>query len=182
MSLNKAGNKLKLDLHTHPGEAEQSLSPTVDMVGRIVAIAKERGLDGIAVTEHNGKEYSYKIKAIVDQYFNGELLVIPGWERSGWPLEVVELYLPDGAMFKFLAHPGVPRQLGKFDFLADFHGIEIDNSMHQRFIDKKKVRELAQQYDLLLLSNSDAHTLEAIGCYYNEVSLEELSARARRRS
>lgn len=180
--MNKAGNKLKLDLHTHPGEAEHSLSPTVDMVGRIVAIAKERGLDGIAVTEHQGKEYGYKVKAIVDQYFSGELLVIPGWERSGWPLEVVELYLPDGAVFKYWAHPGVPRQLGKFDFLADFHGIEIDNPMHQRHIDKNKVRDLARQYDLLLLSNSDAHTLEDIGRYYNEISLEELSVWARRRS
>jgi len=180
--LNKAGNKLKLDLHTHPGETGNSLPPTVDMVGRIVAIAKERGLDGIAVTEHYGKDYSYKVKAIVDQYFAGELLVIPGWERSGWPLEVVELYLPDGALFKYLAHPGFPCQLGKFDFLANFHGIEIDNEQHNWHIDKKKVRELAQQYDLLLLSNSDAHTLEGIGCYYNEISLEELSARARRRS
>ena len=179
--MDKAGNKLKLDLHTHPGESENVASPTVDMVGRIVAVAKERGLDGIAVTEHNGKDFSYKVKAIVDQYFPGELLIIPGWERSGWPLEVVELYLPDGVLFKYLAHPGFPCQLGKFDFLADFHGIEIDNDQHKRHIDKNKVRELAQQYDLLLLSNSDAHTLEAIGCNYNEVSLEELSARARRR-
>jgi hypothetical protein len=70
--LNKTSNKLNLDLHTYPGEAEHYLSPT--------------------------------------------------------------------------AHPGAPRQLGKFGFLDDFYA------------------------------------LGDIGRYYDEITLEDLSGWARRRS
>ncbi len=177
----KKGAKLKLDLHVHPGELNDYVDPTVELVGDIVARARERGLDGIAVTEHNGKDYAYKFKAIADEHFASELLVIPGWERRAFPSSIVELYLPDGALFKFWAHPGFPYKVGKFDFLANFHGIEIDNEQHQRDIDKDIVRELAHKYDLLILSNSDAHIIDKIGYNFNELSLEELSDRARRR-
>lgn len=35
-----------------------------------------------------------------------------------------------------------------------------------------------KDYDLLLLKNSDAHSIEWIGRCYNEISLEDLIARA----
>jgi PHP family Zn ribbon phosphoesterase len=38
---------------------------------------------------------------------------------------------------------------------------------------------LAEEYDLLLLSNSDAHSIDTIGRYYTEIDIEELIARAR---
>jgi PHP family Zn ribbon phosphoesterase len=42
------------------------------------------------------------------------------------------------------------------------------------------IRELAEKHDLLLLTNSDAHSLADIGTYHNEIDIEVLCARARK--
>lgn len=176
------GRQLKLDLHTHCGEALNFATPDVEVVRRIVEMAKSRGLDGIAITEHDNKDYGDRVKAVVDQHFAGELLIIPGCEHSGWPRDIVELYLPDGAVFRFWAHPGYPATVSRSDNLANLHGIEIANGLHDADIDKNTVREMSLKHGLLLLTDSDAHDLKDIGRYYNEVSLEDLSLRARKRS
>jgi histidinol phosphatase-like PHP family hydrolase len=59
------------------------------------------------------------------------------------------------------------------------HGIELRNPLHDDEMEEGKIRELAEKYDLLLLTNSDAHFLDDIGKYYNEIDIEELCARAR---
>ena len=170
--------RLKLDLHTHVFEATGFRRATPEIVEKLVERIKLKGLDGIAVTEHNDKFYGFQVKELVDRLFPGEVLIIPGQEISIWPVQIVELYLPDNVTFRFLAHPGYPGDfMSKIDSL---HGIEIDNPLHDWHINKEKVKAAAEQYDLLLLRNSDAHSLYDIGEYYNEVSLEELCNRARR--
>lgn len=163
-----------MDLHTHCCEATLFRDPNEDIVGRIIAQIKVRGLDGIAITEHWDKEYGFKVKRIVERSFNGEVLIIPGQEIDiRWHQEV-ELYLPNGATFRFLAHPGYPTIS---DAIENIQGIEIENALH--YIDKERVMALAEEYDLLLLSNSDAHSIDTIGRYYTEIDIEELIARAR---
>lgn len=169
--------KLKIDLHTHCYEATGYLAPTLDIVRRIVKTVKERNLDGIAITEHVDKLYGYQVKNIVEKQFDSEILIIPGQELNIWPVQVVELYLPEDVTFRFLAHPGYPGEYTE-DF-AGLHGIEIDNPLHNWHINKEKVRAQADKYGLYLLSNSDAHFLDDIGRSYNEVSLEDLMAMAR---
>ena len=44
---------------------------------------------------------------------------------------------------------------------------------------EEMIRQLAGKHDLMLLTNSDAHSLSEIGSLYNELDLEELAARAR---
>ena len=66
-----------------------------------------------------------------------------------------------------LSHSEIARLLNS---CSDIHSFEIDEA---------KVREVAATHGLLLLSNSDAHYVSSIGRYYNEISLEELYARAR---
>lgn len=168
--------KLKLDLHTHCYEATGYRHPTLDIVKQIVDQVKWRGLDGIAITEHWDKDYGFKVKEVVEQSFGNEVLIIPGREIDIKGRQEVELYLPNGSTFRFLAHPGYPSPTTSY-VIEDVHGIEIENGLH--FIDKKRVRGLAEKYDLLLLKNSDAHFVAHIGQYYNELSLEELYARAR---
>lgn len=172
--------KLKLDLHTHCLEATCTTPPTLKSVERVVEAVKTKGLDGIAVTEHCDRTYGFLVKDIVDRHFPGQLLIIPGQEVNVWPLQVVELYLPEGDVFRFVAHPGYP---GEFTEVKDgLHGVEIENPLHNWHIKKDKIMELAQAHDLLLLSNSDAHFLDDIGAAYTEISLEELTLRARRAS
>ncbi len=169
--------KLKLDLHTHCYEATGFRPPTLEIVKQIIDQIKARGLDGIAITEHWDKYYGLKVKEIVEQFFNNEVLIIPGQEINiGGRQEEVELYLPNGSTFRFLAHPGYPTSSY---IIENVQGIEIENGLHNWHIDKERVRVLAGEHDLLLLRNSDAHSVERIGQYYNEISLEELYARAK---
>ena len=169
---------MKLDLHTHCLEATRNAPPSLEIAGEIVARIKARGLDGIAITEHHNSEYGFKVKEIIERHFNGEVLIIPGKEillKGGE--EMVELYLPNNFTFRFWVHP---RNINDpFPEIDNIQGIEIENGMHNWHIDKEKVRGVAEKYNLLLLSNSDAHWLDDIGLYYNEIELEELCARAR---
>jgi len=149
--------------------------PTIETVEKIVNMVKARGLDGIAITEHGENDYGFRAKEIADHYFPGEILLIPGQEvMTHDGQEVVELFLPDGSIFKFLSHPESP-----FRVSNDLGGIEIDNLMHNQYINKKAVQAAAEKYGLLLLRNSDAHILSHIGTFYNELTLEELIRHAR---
>jgi len=113
---------------------------------------------------------------IVAEHFNNEVIIIPGREIDvAWHQEV-ELYLPNGGIFRFLVHPDYPTPLKLDGDLSHLQGIEVENALHP--IDKEKVVALAEKYDLLLLRNSDAHYLNNIGELYNKISLEELYARA----
>ena len=167
--------KLKLDLHTHLFEATRFSEVGERMIGLIIAKIKEMGLNGIAVTEHHNPDYGYKVKEIVERAFENEVLIIPGREIYQWPVEIVELFLPNQATFRFIAHPGYP---GDFTAVEDVHGIEVENALHDWHIIKHKVREMAAKHDLLLLGNSDAHEIRDIGAHYTEISLKELCDRA----
>ncbi len=173
--------RLKLDLHTHCGEGTSYDDPTIDSVGEIVAAIRSKGLDGIGVTEHYNKVYGFKVKAIVDRHFSGEVLIIPGSEVDYRRLHVVELYLPGDLTFRFVAHPGHPG-VADLSLLVDdsIHGIELRNPAHDYEMDEAAIRSAARQHDLLLLQNSDAHYLNDIGRYCNEIKIEQLRARAGR--
>ena len=169
--------KLKLDLHTHCFEATGYRPATLEIVKRIIDQIKARGLDGIAITEHWDKNYGFKVKEIVEQFFDNEVLIIPGQEIDvGGLQQDVELYLPNGSTFRFLAHPGYPTSSYS---IYNVQGIEIDNGLHNWRIDKERARAMAEEHGLLLLRNSDAHSVDRIGQHYNEISLEELYARAK---
>ena len=176
----RQGEMLKLDLHTHCMEATGMVAyPSIDLVRKIVERVNNRGLDGIAITEHDDRNYGYRVKKIVDENFESRVLIIPGREitvkEMGWA-EMVELFLPNGSIFRFLPHPSYPYP-GDDGFEYDMNllqGIEIGNALHDRQINKKKVKEISKKYNLVLLKNSDAHTLEEIGSFHNEISLEEL--------
>ena len=152
-----------------------------------MAAVKRRGLDGIAVTEHYTNYYGHKVKEIVDAQFDNKIVIIPGQEvartlsgRELGVIHVVELYLPDDLIFRFIAHPGHPYVKDLSQYIDDgIHGIEIKNPLHDGDgLSEKQIEELAEKYGLILLTNSDAHRLEDIGTYHNEIEVDELCARA----
>jgi histidinol phosphatase-like PHP family hydrolase len=178
--VSKGNRRLKLDLHTHCGEATSLYTPTVDIVKQIVAAARGKGLDGIAVTEHNNRAYGYKVKQIVEQQLQEDILIIPGQEIDRGPLHIVVLYLPGETTLRFVAHPGYPPVKDLAAEIDDsIHGLEIRNPTHDDEIDEALVTRIAHERGLLLLKNSDAHFLSDIGKYYTEIELDELCARAR---
>ena len=171
---------MKLDLHTHCSEATSRYTPTVDIVEEIIAAVKAGGLDGIGITEHYNRAYGYKVKEIVDQHFNGEIVVIPGQEIDKGSLHVVVLYLSDDVVFRFIGHPGYPPVADLASGIdQSIHGLELRNPLHDDEMDEGMIRRLAEEHHLLLLSNSDAHFLSDIGKYYTEIEVAELCARAR---
>lgn len=169
---------MRLDLHTHCGEGINRSPPTEETVREIVLALRSRGLDGIGITEHYNSAWGFSVKQMVDRLFPGEILVLPGKETDKGRLHVVELYLPLDLTFRFVAHPGHPRADFASEIDSSIHGIELHNPFHDGEMDEMAIREVARRHDLLLLQNSDAHYVSDIGRYFNEISVEELCARA----
>lgn len=179
--------KLKLDLHTHCHEATGLRPLGVEVVGRIIAQVKSRGMDGLAVTDHWDPDYGFQVKEIVEKEFDNEIIVIPGQELYVGMRHIAELYL-DGnegkKVFRILAHPGspyhpaIPECFPHPSTLDNIQGIEIENGMNGDCINKELVQQIAEQYNLLILRNSDAHYLHRVGEFYNEIELDELYSRA----
>jgi len=115
------------------------------------------------------------------------VVIIPGQEIDKVFLgiekgmfHIVELYLQEDIVFRFIAHPGHPRVKNLEAHIdGSIHGIELKNPQHLDEMDEKEIRRLAEKHNLLLLTNSDAHALSEIGTFHNEICLEELCARAR---
>lgn len=169
---------MKLDLHTHCYEASGYQPATPSSVERIVERVRAAGLDGIAVTDHHNPHYGRRVRDIVAEHFDNAILIIPGAEIVVGDDEVVELYVDEGRVFRFLAHPGY-RYRGRFPSdISGLQGVEIDNDLHNWHIDKPLVRAFAEQHGLMLMRNSDAHDLSRIGMFYNEVDPADLLALA----
>ena len=175
--------KIKLDLHTHIWEAFNFQAPTQEMAHKVVAQIKSAAIDGIAITDHHNKEWSYEFRDIVERLYPGEVTIIPGWEIEVRPpqnpfaeYQVAELFLPGGGVFRSYCHPGYYSP--EIIIEEDIHAIEIDNYIHNWHIRKQQVAEVAQAHNLLVLEVSDAHNLENIGLRYTELEMEELYRRA----
>jgi len=150
---------------------------------------KRKGLEGIAITEHYTNYYGHKVKEIVGTQLDGKVVVVPGQElarmllgRERGVIHVVELYLTDDLIFRFIAHPGHPYIKDLSQHIDEgIHGIELKNPLHDRDgLTEEQIKELAKKHDLILLTNSDAHRLEDIGTYHNEIEIEELCDRVRK--
>lgn len=166
--------RLKLDLHMHPEEMSSFAPLTVAVVENVLENAMDHGLDGIAITEHENLVYGLKFVELVQEHFSHyPLLVLPGREIKVKYHEEVEVYLPEGKIFRFLAHPATT-----IEFNGNMGGIEVENSMH--YISRRHVEEmLAASPHLLALRNSDAHHYEDVGKLFSELAWEDLVARAK---
>ena len=167
---------MKLDLHVHYYEATGYVPLCTELVGTLVNTIKEKGLDGIAVINHqwHDQEYPFMVRDIVARDYNNEVLIIPGIEFDVGYNHEVELYLSENRTFRFLAHPGDP-YTPKPIVINNIQGIELKNAQH--FVDRETPR-IAEEHNLITLYNSDAHQLSKIGSYYNEIELDTLFARA----
>ena len=180
--------KLKLDLHTHVWEAFNFQPPSLEIAEKVVRQIKAAGIDGIGITDHHNKDWSFEFHELVEQHFPGEVVIIPGWEIEVRPeqnpfaeYQVAELFLPamdgkEGGVFRTYCHPGYYSP--EIIIEQDVHAIEIDNYIHNWHIRKPQVKEKADAHGLLLMEVSDAHNLENIGLRYTELDLQQLYDRA----
>ena len=168
-------NKMKYDLHIHSRHSSDGvLDPE-----KIVRIAIKRGLNGIAVTDHNTIKGGIEAK----KYENEDFKVIVGSEISTEKGEIIGLFLSEEVKSKNV--PDVISEIKDqngiiiiphpFDELrhSAFHPTEEDT----KFIDciegfnsrcvsqkyNKNAIEFAKKHNLPIVAGSDAHFLNEIG-------------------
>jgi len=178
---------IKADLHVHTTYSSDSLITPKDLV----YYSKKRGLNAVAVTDHNFLDGAYKIAKETD------FLIIPGMEVSSADGHIVALNVKEIIPRGFSAAETVAR-IHKAGGVAiachpyvyfkgclrenvngDFDAIETINA--RAFPFKRSVRkaeEAAQRFHLSQVAGTDAHYGPQIGYGYTEIQVEEATPQA----
>ncbi|UCF58700.1 MAG: CehA/McbA family metallohydrolase [Candidatus Bathyarchaeota archaeon] len=173
--------RLKIDLHVHTRYSYDSTT-TPD---EIVAYSKKRGLDGIAITDHDVVEGALELARKVK-----ELVVIPGVEITTSrghvlalnitkpvptelsPFETIQIIHEAGGI-AVTAHPTVFYKGLRGQVNPDFDAIEVINaSAFPFFLSTYLSRKLAIRLNLPQTAGSDAHYASEIGLAYTVVDTE----------
>jgi hypothetical protein len=166
---------LKIDLHVHTCYSSDGITTPRE----VVVYAKRRGLDGVAITDHDTVEGALKLLGKTD------LIIIPGIEISSLgghvvALNVTELIPPNLTISETIrrihkaggiavaAHPfALDKDLRLKNRTPDFDAIEVINSAaFPFFISTHLSRKLAICLDLPQTAGSDAHYGPEIGFAY----------------
>jgi len=173
--------QVKADLHVHTTYSNDSLITPKELV----FFAKKRGLNAVAVTDHNQVEGALKIAKETD------FLIIPGIEVNSASGHIVGLnvreVIPKGLSVletvkrihaaggvAVACHPYVlfKGSLGK-NVCAEFDAIEVINARAVPFNRSvKKAREAAEQFKLSQVAGTDAHYGPQIGYGYTIIDAE----------
>jgi predicted metal-dependent phosphoesterase TrpH len=179
--------QIKADLHVHTTYSKDSLITPKDLV----YYAKKRGLNAVAVTDHNELEGAYKIAQETD------FLIIPGMEVSSSDGHIVALnvnkLIPRGlnapetvkriheaggvaiACHPYVYFKGCLRE----NVSSTFDAIEIINA--RAFPFKRSVRkaeEAAQRLGFARVAGTDSHYGPQIGLAYTVIETSELNVQA----
>ena len=171
---------LRLDLHVHTSHSYDGRSS----VDEVVAAAKAKGLDGVAITDHNSVAGHLEAK----KYSKSGFLVIPGIEVASADGHIVGLgiseLIPRGLSAKetverirgqggiaIAAHPFALGRRPGVVYKAKFDAIEVLNS-RAFFISNPLARGFAERNKIPMVAGSDAHRMEDIGLAYTTVDCE----------
>lgn len=171
---------LRLDLHVHTSHSiDGSCS-----VEEVVAAAKAKGLDGVAITDHN----SIAGHPEVEKFSKGGFLVIPGVEvtsadghivglgvsklipRDLSANETVERIREQGGI-AIAAHPFALGRRPGLVRKAKFDAIEVLNS-RAFLLSNPLARRFAERNKIPMVAGSDAHHRDEIGLAYTTVNCE----------
>lgn len=172
---------LKIDLHVHTCYSHDSLITPEDLI----FYAKKRGLDGVAVTDHDRIDSALKIARETD------FLIIPGIEISSLNGHIVGLNVHEAIPPKLDADETVDRihkagglavachpvtffkeSIGKHTS-SKFDAVEVINASAIPFhYSVKRGEKLASQLRKAKIAGSDAHYGPEIGCAYTLVDAE----------
>lgn len=178
--------ELRLDLHVH---SERSDDGRMDL-DEIVSLARTRGLNGVAVCDHD------RVMDRVPEY--EDFLIIPATEVSTerghllglFVTEIVETKDFSAAVAAIHAQGGFAVIAHPFEHSTDEHrlddvldqldGVEVWNGRAERKNKRANAmaRALAEKWDKLVTAGSDAHLAEEIGNGVTVLEAEELSLSA----
>jgi predicted metal-dependent phosphoesterase TrpH len=167
--------KLKLDLHVHTNRSSDAFTSPK----QLAIICRDRGLDGLAITDHN--------VLAVDS--SNEVAFLPG----------IEISTRDGHVIGLGLSEAVPRGLSADETLRrikDLHGVSIiphpydllrssvrphnlavrpdaieviNSSSFLHSVTWKRARKFAEKENYAMTAGSDSHIPETIGRAYTEV-------------
>lgn len=175
---------LKIDLHVHTCYSEDAITTLKDLI----LYSKKRGLDGVAVTDHDTVEGALKARG------TDELILIPGIEvtaKRGHVLglnlttpvpkhlglaETVERIHENGGI-AVAAHPSAFLKSGlgsnALREMVKMDAVEVINSSAFPFsLSTRLDRRLASRLSLPQTAGSDSHIPEAIGLAYTMVDAD----------
>jgi len=173
--------QLKIDLHIHTHYSHDSLITPEELV----FYAKKRGLDGVAVTDHDRLDGALKIAKETD------FLIIPGMEISSLNGHVIGLNLQEPIPSKLSVNETVDKihesdgiavachpvtsfkgSLGRH-INSKFDAVEVINSSAIPFnYSVRRSREIASRLGISCVAGSDAHYGPEIGYAYTLVDAE----------
>src|SRR5271169_6419858 len=174
--------KISADLHVHTTYSQDSLITPKDLI----YYAKKRGLNAVAVTDHNQLEGSYKIAKETD------FLIIPGMEVSSADGHIVALNVNE-LIPRGLSAPETVERIHKVGGVAiachpymyfkgclkgnvcdTFDAIEVINARAFPFKRSvKKAEEAAKKLALVRVAGTDSHYGPQIGCAYTIIEADE---------
>jgi hypothetical protein len=176
---------LKLDMHVHTRGSSDSLAP----LNRIFARCRERGLDGVAITDHNTVSGALELAANVPP---GMILIV-GEEITSRDGEIIGYFLKTGVRrgmpladtLQTIHEQGglacIPHPFGTFrrhlldtkaaiQCMADIDMVEVFNARNLFYANDRKAAKLAAEYDKPGTAGSDAHSLWELGTAYTETA------------
>jgi len=178
---------LKLDLHIHSQYSEDGAGSPQE----IIKILKKKGLNGMAITDHNTLKGGLEALKVAPKDF----LVIPGVEISTKEGHIIALNLKEDiprnmsvedTIDKILEENGIPivphlfRSMSgikeeklklvkdKIPAIEVFNGCSVPQS-------NLKVAKIAKKYKLGGTGGSDAHIPKYVGCSYTTVDTTDIS-------
>lgn len=168
---------MKIDLHTHTTASDGRMDPE-----KIISKAREVGLDGIAITDHNTMKGFEEAKTVVEET---DFLLIPGIEVSsdhGHILVLGSESNPDTRDFEEVlefAKENNALVIGAHPFAASRSGIEPEHLKKLDAVEvinnrgypkgNKKAKEFAEENEMPKTVGSDTHLEEEIGSVWNEI-------------
>jgi len=182
---------MKVDLHVHTKERSQcARASTIEQIRTAIAA----GLDAIALTDHgqlapaedisrfNTEHAPFRILDGIELTVGGEHIVVlglrdPSLVTENWDYPRLHGFVRVQGGVLVLAHPfryrpniAIPLQ----EFPPD--AIEVCSGSTPRHA-VEQIEAVAQSLGIPVISNSDAHTTEALGRHYNVLDMEARDAR-----
>jgi len=177
---------LKIDLHVHTCYSDDATSSLEE----VIFYAKKKGLDGIAITDHDTLKGARKASKLASKK---EFIVIPGIEVTTFQGHVLGLnvseFIPqdlslvetvekihEAAGIAIAAHPivfiksQIKQQIAS---ASDLDGIEVINSSaFPFFLSTRLSQALAERLKLPQTAGSDAHLASEIGTAYTMIKAD----------
>jgi predicted metal-dependent phosphoesterase TrpH len=175
---------MKIDLHVHTRERSPCGRSTEDeMIQAAIAL----GLDAVALTDHdrlapperlamlNAKYAPFRVFGGIEVSLGRDHALVLGiqdrfLEEAEWTYKKLHEFVDIWGGFLAVAHPfRFYRRMN--DGLLDLppHAMEVySHNTPPRA--ESRIRRLAEQWEIPLLANSDAHQVAELGAHYNELT------------